>query len=285
MPTPEIRPMTAADVDEAAEMILRHDWGVRREWLQFASTQAACAPFVALADGEVVGTGVGTANGPVGWIGTIFVHPGWRGRGLGRGLTQATIDALEGAGCETLVLVATKEGRPVYERMGFELQARYRILEAPGVEAETGDAAVGSPSTRVVRGFEPSDLPAMLRLDRVATGEDRAHALRRLADGTSARVLVSAGELRGFVVRAPWGGGATVAATVDDAMAVIEARRRAAGAAGRVRVGVLDANEAGLEALAAAGFHHEWSAPRLVRGATMTWRPELIWGQFNHAVG
>ena len=70
-----LRPMLPADVDEASDMILANEWGVRREFLAFASTQPACVPMVAEADDAIIGTGVGTANGSVGWIGTIFVEP------------------------------------------------------------------------------------------------------------------------------------------------------------------------------------------------------------------
>ena len=119
---PTLRPMTRADVDAATELILGNDWGVRREWLEFAATQPACIPIVAEAHGEIVGTGVGTVSGPVGWIGTIFIAPGRRGHGLGRAITQTIIERLESAGCRSLVLVATNEGRRLYERMGFEVQ-------------------------------------------------------------------------------------------------------------------------------------------------------------------
>jgi hypothetical protein len=33
MAPPEIRPMLPADVDEATDLLLANDWGVRREWL------------------------------------------------------------------------------------------------------------------------------------------------------------------------------------------------------------------------------------------------------------
>ena len=52
----------------------------------------------------------------------------------------------------------------------------------------------------------------MTALDGAATGEDRAHLLRAFATPDTARVLDHAdGSLGGFVVRAPWGGGATIA--------------------------------------------------------------------------
>jgi GNAT superfamily N-acetyltransferase len=277
MTAPGLRSMRPEDVDPAAEMILSNDWGVRRAWLAFAATQAECVPLVAEAEGNIVATGVGTANGPVGWIGTIFVEPAWRGRGLGRAITQAIIDRLELMGCRTLNLVATREGRLLYERMGFDVQTSYRILEAPGT---------ATPASQRVRALEPGDLEQVELLDRAATGEDRSHAIRRLADAGSGRVVVTdSGQVEGFVIRPPWGGGATIAANLDAAMTIVAARRAVAGQTGRVRVGVLEENEAGLGALASAGFVHQWSAPRMVRGATLGWRPERIWGQFNHAMG
>lgn len=282
---PHLRPMLPADVDAATEMVLGHGWGVRREWLAYAAGSAACAPFVAMADERVVATGVGTANGPVGWIGSIFVAQDQRGQGLGHAVTQAIIDALEAGGSRTFCLVATAEGQRLYERMGFEVQTRYRILEAPGLPPRPGDGDVDDWS-RVVRPFEAGDLDAICSLDRVATGEDRRHALEAFANPASTRVLAAAdGLLRGYVCRAPWGGGATIAGTVEDALAIADARRRVAGPDGKVRVGILRENEEGHDRLLAAGFTPSWSAPRMIRGEMPAWRPGWIWGQFNHAMG
>jgi GNAT superfamily N-acetyltransferase len=279
MGAPTIRPMTTDDLDAATGAIVRGYWGDRRTWFEFATTQPECLPFVADDDGELVGTGVGTVNGSVGWVGTVFVVEARRREGLGRALTQAVIDALEDAGCRTLVLVATDMGRPLYERIGFEVQTRYSILEAPGLEGDP-DEVPG------IRPFGPPDIEAMIRLDRTATGEDRSHAIRRFASPATSRVALDVdGSLAGFVVRAPWGGGATVARSPEVAMRILEARRRVAGPGGRVRVGLIEENEAGLAVVERAGLTPVWSAPRMVRGEPMTWRPEWIWGQLNHAMG
>ena len=278
----DLRPMLPGDVDAAAEMILANDWGVRREWLSLATTQPECTPMVAVADGGIVGTGVGTANGSVGWIGTIFIEPAWRGQGIGRAITQSIIDRLEAAGCRTLLLVATSEGRRLYERMGFEVQTRYRILEAPGLPEPGGPVDVA----QRVRAFRADDLDALLAIDRDGTGEDRGHLLRRLATPDTAKVALSdAGTIDGFVIRAPWGGGATVARSTEAALALIAARRATAGPGGRVMVGILQGNEDGHDRLIELGFTPRWSAPRMIRGEPMAWHPERIWGQLNHAVG
>jgi predicted N-acetyltransferase YhbS len=281
MQLPVIRPMTPADVEPVALAFLRENWGDRRLNLDFVTRHDETQPFVADADGIVVGTGVVSLNGPVAWIGTIWVEPAWRRRGVGLELTRATIDAADAAGCRTLVLVATDAGRPMYERLGFEVQTGYRILEAPGL-----DATGSEPVDRRIRAYEPTDLAEMTALDRAATGEDRGHLLGAFASPESTRVLIhDDGSLAGFVVRAPWGGGATIAPRMEDAESILHARRVAAGAGKQVRAGLLTDNVDGLERLAALGWTDSWDAPRLIRGDPMRWQPEAIWGQFNHALG
>ncbi|HEX6868612.1 MAG TPA: GNAT family N-acetyltransferase [Candidatus Limnocylindrales bacterium] len=279
MELPRIRPMVRADIDPIVDLFLRQEWGDRRLNLEFVTGHPETRPFVADADGVVVGTGVASLNGSVAWIGTIFVDPDWRRHGVGLELTRATIDAAEAAGCRTLVLVATSAGQPMYERLGFEVQTWYRILEAPGLASdERVDARI--------RPFQPRDLAAMAALDASATGESREHLLRAFASPGSARVLETGDDaLGGFVVRAPWGGGATIAPRLDDAAAILHARRVSQGPAGRVRAGLLAENGSGLDRLLADGWTDSWRAPRLVRGEPMTWHPEAIWGQFNHALG
>jgi len=278
--------MLPGDVDRATEMVLGHGWGVRREWLAFAAAHPRCVALVADDAGEIVATGVGTINGPAGWVGSIFVAPERRGVGLGRGITQAIIDRLESAGCRTLVLVATNAGRQLYERMGFEVETQYRILQAAGLPPDTAPTRGGATAATIVRAFEAPDLDAVLALDRVGTGEDRGHAITRLADRDAARVAPGEdGAIDGFVIRAPWGGGATVARSSESALHIVSARRRAAGPEGRVRVGLVDDNGEGLARLTEVGFRLMWSAPRMIRGAPLPWRPETIYGQFNHAMG
>ena len=282
MPTPRLRPMTTADIEPAAAAILADAWGDRRAWFEFAVAHLECRAFVAEDDdGAITGTGIVTINGPVAWIGTIWVAPTARGRGLGRALTVAPIEAAEGAGCRTLVLVATDAGQPLYERLGFTVQTWYRTMEAPGLQSGPEEDTGG-----LVRAFRPDDLETMAALDREATGEDRRHLLAAFATPDTTRVVTTAqDEALGSVVRAPWGGGATIAPRAADAIALLRARRLAAGPERRVRAGILLENVAGAEALDADGWTEAWRAPRLIRGEPLDWQPDHIWGQFNHALG
>jgi GNAT superfamily N-acetyltransferase len=276
------RPMTAADVEPLVASILADDWGDRRSWFEFALASPACSVFVADDDaGRAIGTAVLTIHGTVGWIGTIWVAPAVRRGGIGSDLTGATIDAAEAAGCRTLLLVATDAGRPMYERLGFRVQTWYRTMERP---AGAGPHPDGRPDPGI-RAFRPADLPSLIELDRIATGEDRAINLGRLATTDGTRVIERDGAIAGFVARAPWGGGATVAPRLDDALAILDARRLAAHPGRRIRCGILLENAAGADALEATGWTEAWRAPRMIRGDELDWRPGHIWGQFNHAMG
>jgi predicted N-acetyltransferase YhbS len=278
MQLPIIRPMTTGDVDEVAAALLRENWGDRRLHLEFVAGHPQAFPFVAEADGEVVGTGIATLNGPVAWIGTIWVHPDWRRRGLGMAMTQAAVDAAESRGCRTLLLVATAAGRPLYERIGFEVHTWYRMFEGEGL----GDV----PIDPRIRPYAPVDLEAMGRLATAASGEERTHLLAAFASPGTAHCLVrDDGTLGGFVVRAPWGGGSTIAPRLDDAGALLHSRRVGRGPDHVIRAGLIAENEAGAEHLLAAGWTETWQAPRLLRGEPLDWEPTAIWGQFNHAMG
>jgi GNAT superfamily N-acetyltransferase len=275
-----IRPMTAADTEAAAELLRRGDWGERLLFFDWAVGKPTVAPLVAERHGEIVGTGVGSAHGPVGWVGTIFVEPARRGSGLGRAVTRAVIDELEARGCRTLVLIATSMGRPVYEREGFAVLDEQVRFSIDGLPADDG-----SPDP-LVRPFAPADFDAIVALDRFATGEDRRAVLSSLVSPATTWVAVDpAGVVRGYLARAPWRGGALIAPETDDALRLLEMRRRSTGLSGKAGAGLLGSNAAGRERLRAAGWHEEGSGVRMIRGEPLDWHPEAIWGQFNGALG
>ncbi len=274
--------MRDVDVAAAAEAVRRGDWGERESFFEFAARHAQCQPVVAVEGDEIVGTGVGTVNGPVGWIGTIWVAPDRRQRGLGRALTEVVIDGLEAAGCRTLVLVATEAGRRVYEKLGFEVLTEHTVLAAPGLPRDEAEAGQSDP--RALRRFTAEDLPAACQLDRAGTGEDRSHLLRAFAaDGWSIHDEV--GELRAFAVRSGFRGLAVIAPDPADAERLLEHERRLVGPEGRTRTGLLDANREGRARLEAAGWTELWSGVRMCRGEPLAWQPTWIWGQFSQATG
>jgi len=278
---PTIRPMSAGDVAPAADALRRGEFGDREDFFHWALGRPNVDVLVADADGEIIGTGTASAHGPVGWVGVIFVAPGWRGSGLGRRITRAVMDRLEEAGCRSMVLIASPMGRPIYEREGFEVIDRQVRFTADGLSERT---AADEPDG--LRAFDATDLVAVAELDRWATGEDREPVLTDLIRPETTIIATAAdGSLTGFLARAPWRGGALVARDPDVALRLLERRRRSTGVSGKSGAGVLASNENGRERLRAAGWIEELGGVRMLRGAPLDWHPEAIYGQFNGALG
>jgi GNAT superfamily N-acetyltransferase len=274
--------MTTDDVEAAAAMIERGGWADRRPFLVWAVKHAEADPLVAVVDGEIAASGVGTLNGHVGWLGGILVDAGRRRAGLGRALTEAMCDRLEAAGARTLALVASRMGAPLYASLGFGETTHYHTYEIQGT-----DAAIRAARDLAVRAWDAArDLGPAAVLDREASGEDRGHLLRAWGRDDGAIVVEdAAGTIHGFVVRPPFGGGATVADSPSAALALLEHRRLVVGPGRQVRAGLPTANEVGRSLLEAAGWEEGWAAPRMERGEPMDWRPERIFGQFGMALG
>ena len=272
-----IRAMTPADVDEAADAVLRGEWGDRRAFFRWATSHDRCRPFVAVHDEEVLATGVGTINGAAGWIGVIFVAPEARGRGLGTEMTQVVADDLESLGCSTLVLVATDAGRPIYDKLGFRITGSYDTYESEG--------GLDGPPERSIRSLGPDDIDEAATLDHYATGEDRGHILRSFVETGSGWAVRDRASLGGFLLRSPWGGAATIAPDPADAARLLAHRRRMAEPGHPLRAAILNHNRAGRELLIGTGWRPAWSGVRMERGAPLDWHPEAIWGQFGFAFG
>ena len=116
--TTRIRPMLAADILAATRVILDGGWGDRSPFFRWAVDHPTVHPLVADEDGRVVGTGVATANAALGWVGAIFVDVERRRAALGPRSRRPSWRNSSGAGCTTQLLIATDEGRPIYERLG-----------------------------------------------------------------------------------------------------------------------------------------------------------------------
>ena len=181
-----IRPLCESDFESAIAAISEVGWGGLRAHFSLYLSDTYCFPFVAEVEGEIVGTAVGIRKGSVGWIGHVIVCQRWRGRGIGRALTETALTRLNSIGCRSLLLIATDLGRPVYERLGFRAESAYVQMRGPTLDRPPVDGRL--------RRLEAADLPAVCALDRAASGEDRARHLAAFAAGgwavTGADVVV-----------------------------------------------------------------------------------------------
>ena len=163
---------------------------------------------------RVVGTALMTPYGSdAATINMVIVEEASRGCGLGRKLMDA---ALALAGSRALRLVATEDGVPLYQKLGFEKTGT--IAQHQGFVRSVA-ASAG------VRPAQPADLAGIAELDRTAYGTNRANLVSHLAEIGSFAVLERAGGLAGFAALRPFGRGEVigpvVAGDADDAKILI----------------------------------------------------------------
>lgn len=176
---------------------------------------AVSSGVVAVEEGRrVVGTVLVTSYGEdCATINMVIVDDAMRGRGLGRKLMDA---ALGIAGNRQLRLVATSDGLPLYEKLGFR--------ETGSVLQHQGHVpAIAAPDD--VEPVQEADFDAIAALDRAAFGADRKDLLKYVAKVGRFAVIRRAGQLQGFAALRAFGRGEVigpvVAANADDARKLI----------------------------------------------------------------
>lgn len=75
--------------------------------------------------GPLAGT---VAQGRQGIVMNVYVDRAWRRRGFANMLMQHVMDFARADGVESLVLHASKEGRPLYEQLGFLATNEMRLV-------------------------------------------------------------------------------------------------------------------------------------------------------------
>jgi GNAT superfamily N-acetyltransferase len=276
--TVHLRPARSADLPEVVRTLtLAFGEPLRGDTWDWILGSNAGAIFVAERRRSIVGTGAGLLFGATGWIGGLGVEPGSRRRGIASQLTARVVEWLREHGAQTLLLQATAQGRPVYEGLGFVPEGGYRMWSVPPARRARRRWAAHPAGSSELRPLRTDDLKAVLALDRSVTGEDRSLPIR--AAWSTGGVALHGGEgLRGYHLDTPWGPGPTVAGDRDAGLVLLEAAQRADES---VRVGVPEANTAGVDAMRDRGFEEVAGTERMRLGPAVPWRPDLVFGVFN----
>ena len=66
-------------------------------------------------------------------IRAFFVHPQWARRGIGKRIILMCEDAAQQDGFQTMELVATMPGEPLYAALGYQVTRRFEVAMADGV--------------------------------------------------------------------------------------------------------------------------------------------------------
>ena len=271
--------MTPLELEAAIAVANSAGWGDQRPIFSFYAQHPHCLPFLAKIDGSTVGTAVAIQRGPVGWIGHVIVLPAYRQQGIGAALTSAVSRYLEAQQCESILLIATEAGYPVYEKLGFQVETHYQFMK--------GKVATTFPSSARLRPARESDLAAICQLDREVTGENRSPQLRAFASSGFVLVDEHTETLSGFLLPTPWGEGPGIALGSEAGSVLLEFRRAIAGAgnATEIMCTLPVENLAGQSYLRQHGFSEVRQGARMFRGKPVIWQPQGVWSRFGGSMG
>ncbi len=209
----EIRPFGPDHIADAAALSRLENWPHRAEDWQMALELSTGA--VALDPrGRVAGTILVTPYGQdCATINMVIVDRSMRGNGLGRRLME-TAFAL--AGERPLRLVATKDGMPLYEKLGFVSSGT--ILQHQGTVASL-------PLPESVEKAGKDDVSEIKALDRDAYGANREALIDAIAERGEIAVIRRDGAIEAYAAIRAFGRGTVVgpvvAGDVVDAKALI----------------------------------------------------------------
>jgi ribosomal protein S18 acetylase RimI-like enzyme len=202
----QLRPFTEADLPAAHALTTLFGWPHRlADWAFMTRLGTGVAADL---DGVLVGTAMAWRFGAThGAIGLIGVAPTAQRRGLGRTLTMAALDALEGC---TVVLHATAAALPLYETLGFVADGTVRQHQGAAYDAGLMELPLG----QRLRPIGRSDAAPLTTLDRAATGLDRSKVMTALLETAGGVVLCDGGTALGFALFRRFGHGHVIGPVV-----------------------------------------------------------------------
>ena len=170
-----IRALSLEDLDAAFDLSTAIGWNQRRNDWRMLLQLAPAGAFAAIVEARLIGTSIGIDYGGFGWIAMMLVDPAYRGRGVGRRLLEAAIDAVPSH--LRIRLDATPLGRPLYQQYGFQDEAALSRHVRDQSDPEPVRTSQSLADNGSVRPLATSDLPLVVEQDRQTFGGTRAAVL------------------------------------------------------------------------------------------------------------
>jgi len=108
-------------------------------------------------------------------IGMVIVHPDYKGRGIGKIITEACVKSVSAH--TPIMLIATDEGKPLYEKLGFRAVSYVSKYICNSYNANHKCAE----NEEYMMVYKESDLEGIIKIDKGAFGTSRNEFLKVVA--------------------------------------------------------------------------------------------------------
>ncbi|NLW47692.1 MAG: GNAT family N-acetyltransferase [Firmicutes bacterium] len=229
-----------------------------------------CTPLKVILENKLVGVGAGISWGKTAWLAHIVVAPDHRNQGIGGFIVRQLLYILKNSGCETVSLIATEMGYPVYQKVGFIEETEYVFFER-----ET-PLKTEYQSDNILR-MLPEDQVELLSLDKKISGEDRSALLAE--EINNCYFYRENGRILGCYLPG-LGEGLIIA---ENPKAGIELMKFKYSISNKGSLPI--DNKEGIAFLKANGFLETKKTKRMIWGKEFSWRPEKIYARIGGNLG
>jgi GNAT superfamily N-acetyltransferase len=264
-----ILPFEEKDIEEAKEL-QPAGWPDILSHMQYYARSEYCRPYKLLHNEKISGIGAVICHGRTAWLAHIIVHPDHRNKGFGKMMTQHLIESVDRSIYETILLIATELGEPIYRKLGFKEETEYLFYTRETLFPQTSDIPGISP-------YKSKYLDEMLALDLLISGEDRSWRLKQHLEG--AIVYIENNKIEGYHLPS-LGEGLIVASGTTAGINLMKFRNS------RISNSALPVNNsAGVAFMRDNGFKEIRRAKRMHLGKKINWQPKNLYNRVSGQIG
>ncbi|MEP7265617.1 MAG: GNAT family N-acetyltransferase [Bacteroidota bacterium] len=229
-----------------------------------------CFPIKITIDKKIVGIGTAIIHNDIAWLGHIIVHPENRNQGIGKLITQTLIDIVQLKNCDTIYLIATELGEPVYKKSGFETETEYLFFK----DIKTVGAFT---IFKNIVAYTDNFSNQLSHLDKQVSGEDRMFHLEQHLSGGF--IYLQDDIVKGFYL--PTFGEGLISAITDSAGLELMKLRLTTKETASFPVD----NVTATEFMHQNNFKEYKTAKRMRLGTKKNWKPAYIYNRIGGNLG
>ena len=265
----KIQPLQPSDLN-LISALQPDDWQDITSIIDFYTKSSFCFPIKVIVGEKIAGIGTAIIHNDVAWLAHIIVHPENRNQGIGKFITQFLVHEAGAKNCNTIYLIATDLGEPVYKKTGFETETEYLFFkDIKPIESWR--------TSKEIAPFNNDFKTQVVGLDKQVSGEDRLLHLEHYLEG--AFVYQQNKIVEGFYLPA-FGEGLIIANTTTAGEELMKLRFMAK-----------DNAAFPIDNISATAFMHQNNfkefrrAKRMRLGAKRAWQPECLYNRIGGNLG
>ncbi|MBD8073588.1 GNAT family N-acetyltransferase [Bacillus sp. FSL L8-0199] len=198
-------------------------------------------------------------------IGMVIVHPDYKGRGIGKIITEACVKSVSAH--TPIMLIATDEGKPLYEKLGFRAVSYVSKYICNSYNANHKCAE----NEEYMMVYKESDLEGIIKIDKGAFGTSRNEFLKQRIMQSEQCVVVKDTKENvvgyGISIQTPENKIIGPVVAKNNAMAMRIVHDLARGHNGKLRMDVPEGKNDFMKELEIAGFKKVNTPPIMIKNS------------------